>query len=62
MTTAPIVLHWQQWYFLVGFGISMVNVGVRVIDREYFTAALTTAFTALGLFVLYSAGFFTGGA
>ncbi len=56
-----IVLHWQQWYFLAGFGITMLSVGVRMIDREYVTAVLTTTFTALGLFVLYSAGFFTGG-
>jgi cell division protein FtsL len=55
-----MIMHWQQWYFAASFVISMLSAGISIIEKPL-TGWLTAAFTVFAIYVLYSAGFFTGG-
>ena len=53
-----LVLHWQQWYFIVGIALNLVAIPHRA---DLWTKLVGTALTFASFYVLFSSGFFTGG-
>jgi hypothetical protein len=53
-----LVLHWQQWYFILGMALNFVVIPLK---RTLVEKVLSTIFAVASLYVLYSSGFFTGG-
>ena len=53
-------MHWQQWYFVAVLASALLGAGVTMA-RDTIAGAVSALFTVLGLYVLYSGGFFTGG-
>ena len=55
-----MIMHWQQWYFVAVLASALLGAGVTTA-RDPGAGVISALFTLLGICVLYSAGFFTGG-
>ena len=52
-----MIMHWQQWYFVGVFVVNLLAAGAKGDKPEGVITAIAALF---GVYVLYSAGFFTG--
>jgi hypothetical protein len=55
-----MIMHWQQWYFVVLFTSGLIGAGVKMATDKL-DGTVTASIILFGLYVLYSSGFFTGG-
>lgn len=55
-----MTMHWQQWYFVALYATGLLPIFSRAIDGKNFEAGLSATFWLIGVYALWSAGFFHG--
>lgn len=55
---SDIVMHWQQWYELIGFAVMFFGIPLLKTPAARMSCSVLNAF---GLYVLWTGGFFTAG-
>jgi hypothetical protein len=55
MKMIAISMHWQQWYMLIGYSLSLMGGFTRKTVMGRF---VVVAFSCFGLYALWSGGFF----